>query len=582
MKPDGRSSTAIESVVIELAEIQAIIQELLEIALDLQNLLLRMSMLQIELPNASDEEDAESRKTDSTLAGYTANLTFNVSNMNALSIFAVDGRSRLESYVDEGARLLSHSMEITSTGLELERSISMANLVPWTVSKMASANTDAIYQLEEIYLKQKMNLDIFHEDLIKRRWAIKEMEKLRSILGEYSPEKEVFASSFQGEIGFSPLQRAIVQMEQQNKWLTGVNKIFEEGYGFFGLMADLTGAKAPAEEGLEPMIWHLEEMLSYRETMANISKYTGSTTDFQLTAKVAQEPLHIGHLKGSLNSALMPPESAAAEIDLEEPSQQMIEHRKIGQPGDEDRYREAFSLESIVEVPALFPRETKKITAKNIGRIHDAMAEEHNRREMLERKNVTSPNMSAAKPDDITRAFESLRNLIASVSETRGFTANIRDDADMAAPWNLAYQIMPQREMASAISTEFISKGLGAAATDGLFSNIMLGIELVDDLRRMASSATNEVALIVQPKEADRGSLVDWGPLAMNAVFNAISIYGTNDSSKTSGKSDVHIRNSFNIVVNVNRGSEELELRELGRKMGQILSEEIRRFGGLK
>lgn len=39
--------------------------------------------------------------------------------------------------------------------------------------------------------------------------------------------------------------------------------------------------------------------------------------------------------------------------------------------------------------------------------------------------------------------------------------------------------------------------------------------------------------------------------------------------------------NTFNIIVNVKGGSEESEMKELGKKIGEILSEELRRYGGV-
>ncbi|CAJ36893.1 hypothetical protein [Methanocella arvoryzae] len=42
-----------------------------------------------------------------------------------------------------------------------------------------------------------------------------------------------------------------------------------------------------------------------------------------------------------------------------------------------------------------------------------------------------------------------------------------------------------------------------------------------------------------------------------------------------------NFNNTFNITVNVSGGSEEAEMKELGRKIGQILSEELKRYGGM-
>jgi len=42
----------------------------------------------------------------------------------------------------------------------------------------------------------------------------------------------------------------------------------------------------------------------------------------------------------------------------------------------------------------------------------------------------------------------------------------------------------------------------------------------------------------------------------------------------------VNFHNNFNITINVKGTGEETEIRDLGRKIGQILSDEIKRYGG--
>jgi hypothetical protein len=48
------------------------------------------------------------------------------------------------------------------------------------------------------------------------------------------------------------------------------------------------------------------------------------------------------------------------------------------------------------------------------------------------------------------------------------------------------------------------------------------------------------------------------------------------------GTNPVHIQNTFNITVTTTSRGDDAELRELGRKIGVILSDEMRRYGGLR
>jgi hypothetical protein len=50
----------------------------------------------------------------------------------------------------------------------------------------------------------------------------------------------------------------------------------------------------------------------------------------------------------------------------------------------------------------------------------------------------------------------------------------------------------------------------------------------------------------------------------------------------TGGDRTTHFQNTFNITVTTTARGEEAELRELGRKIGSILSDEMKRYGGLR
>lgn len=50
----------------------------------------------------------------------------------------------------------------------------------------------------------------------------------------------------------------------------------------------------------------------------------------------------------------------------------------------------------------------------------------------------------------------------------------------------------------------------------------------------------------------------------------------------TGGSTTVHFQNTFNITVTTTTKGDETELRELGRKIGVILSDEMKRYGGLR
>lgn len=84
-------------------------------------------------------------------------------------------------------------------------------------------------------------------------------------------------------------------------------------------------------------------------------------------------------------------------------------------------------------------------------------------------------------------------------------------------------------------------------------------------------------AMLDLVRSADSGSL----PVGREAVN--VTMHGTGpditENNTTNKVSNFH--NTFNITVTVKGGSEDGDLRELGKKIGRILSEEIKRYGGI-
>jgi hypothetical protein len=50
----------------------------------------------------------------------------------------------------------------------------------------------------------------------------------------------------------------------------------------------------------------------------------------------------------------------------------------------------------------------------------------------------------------------------------------------------------------------------------------------------------------------------------------------------TGGDTTTHFQNTFNITVMTTARGDDAELRELGRKIGVILSDEMKRYGGVR
>jgi hypothetical protein len=68
-------------------------------------------------------------------------------------------------------------------------------------------------------------------------------------------------------------------------------------------------------------------------------------------------------------------------------------------------------------------------------------------------------------------------------------------------------------------------------------------------------------------------------PSILPTRFSDTAIRDTGSPQQTRTNS-IHIQNTFNIAVKVSDSSSEGELRDLGRKIGIILADEMKRYGG--
>jgi hypothetical protein len=90
---------------------------------------------------------------------------------------------------------------------------------------------------------------------------------------------------------------------------------------------------------------------------------------------------------------------------------------------------------------------------------------------------------------------------------------------------------------------------------------------------QLLTAQPGKVPLTVQPASLPSPA----GTLAQNIMFP----HSGGMTATSSPKNEVTIHNTFNIEIAMRGQADERELRELGQKMGTILSEELKRYGGL-
>jgi hypothetical protein len=98
----------------------------------------------------------------------------------------------------------------------------------------------------------------------------------------------------------------------------------------------------------------------------------------------------------------------------------------------------------------------------------------------------------------------------------------------------------------------------------------------------LSSAATSQL-----PQMPPGSALSGTGPVSSPySLEHALPRYGSSRGETalpaTGGGNSVHFQNTFNITVTTTAKGDEKELRELGRRIGIILSDEMKRYGGLR
>jgi hypothetical protein len=181
----------------------------------------------------------------------------------------------------------------------------------------------------------------------------------------------------------------------------------------------------------------------------------------------------------------------------------------------------------------------------------------------------------------VSNAFEAISNYITVASETNNQMNKVTElggqvASEMIAPFDL---LLTGNGTGSVITLEVFG---GRSASEGQGMDIAKSIATTRELQKVGYSVINDITAA-----APSGGTVYSGQQAMPRTMESImqiisgSRSGPAPTSHT-GSNGVNVHNTFNIMVDVKGGKDETELRDLGKKIGLILSEEIKRYGGTR
>ena len=259
-------------------------------------------------------------------------------------------------------------------------------------------------------------------------------------------------------------------------------------------------------------------------------------------------------------------------------------------------------VQQMIEVPDFMP--VKKVptsikeSAINATALTNAIGREfmaeketlsHSREVMtpsLADVHMVQPSISTSSVS-VSNAFNTISDYFTIASELGSQMTDMmeyggEDVSDIFTHGSPIDLLVTGEDTGTALSLERIVFGVNDG-TSGMEPGIGLSITTTESLIKEGASAINDVFLsLPQDRTGYDGLPAATVPHSMEKVMQMF--YGSQSETTPSSpneRSTNHFQNTFNVVVNMKGAGDEHELRELGRKIGTILSDEIKRYGGV-
>lgn len=224
-----------------------------------------------------------------------------------------------------------------------------------------------------------------------------------------------------------------------------------------------------------------------------------------------------------------------------------------------------------VELAALLPSKVKEDSRAYVERLNEAltMVESSKTARTEEQKYTTSMPVIA---------LASYLTAAANTSSSSGIANDYLSYASEVS--NAISGAIGISQMTSAIHGDSVSNMYSSVRHGDIMASILPGIHATETLRTASSSTINNVSLLQGPMTA--GGMPSLSvPVRLESILQSAGQTVSKESPQAAGDT-VNFNNTFNITVSIKDPGSETEMRELGRKIGLALSEELKRYGGMR
>jgi len=573
-KLDRCSLSIFEPAIKEIGSIETTIQALLDVALDFQNQLSRLIILQVELTLPPEEEKPETiTKSESGNLEEITDYTISIGSVNIYSIAGAlgDTFANFESQTAGIAGIYSPfaflEMPMVKTGL-IEK-------IGQYSDKGVHIYRDAEYDIgieapEKKYDKTvSSGTETLYTSLKKSALIMNELETIHNNITNILVERESLSgeSESQGYIEFAHYVKDFsVSMETISASLH--TKILEAHIATDILALKNIPTNVPVLSGLtnseqNPDIYS-QNSTERSDIIQDFSeKMETITTALHARILEAQEVTDISALNKLSVKASSPAGSSKGEHSVIYPDQRIIEIPDF-------KPHEKLSM----------PYEASAISA---ARLSNAISMEYGGKDTipLSRESQSAPSLYSLSTS-ISNAFETISDYITIAYEVDNRMSKLTEHEKEASK-NIAPLLMDGSDAGASLLFERMASVGNVSSAEGQLKNIAFSIAAAGELQKAGSSAIKDMTSASPAGGGYHGPPVASLPNSIGNVMQILSGTQRETGAVSQNISNpVHFQNTFNIAINVKGGGEESELRDLGRKIGLILSDEIKRYGGIR
>lgn len=572
----------------EIVDAGGMIQTLIDIALDLQDQVSKLIVTHIEFELPFEEGKAEI-PAKSDIEPYPSQIHDHLINIGPINIYSMVGAlsDTIQEFTTQTTGVASIFTPYAFFDASQLYSPEYAGILPFTGTKEPEKQASTIDKTLFI------ETGTLYSELKKSALMIKEMETIRDRMAVLPVEKGSVSASVPVGVPISePAMADIPEKVTDTQILPGYEIEYAAGSGIVKNIDEFSGYVHDFSKIVENISTTIKTRMSEARDVTDISSLQKismealSSVDLDRTSTAVQTriseihgPAEITSLEGISKEALPTADISKREsLHKITPVQQMIEVpdfmpvKKVPTAVEESAINAA-ALTNAIGREFMAEKETLSYSREVIN---PSLADVH----MVQPSISTSPVSVSSAFNTISDYFTIASELGSQMTDMMEYGGEeVSDIFTHSSPIDL---LVAGEDTGTALSLERIVFG-GNGGTAGIEPGIGLSITTTESLIKEGASAINDVFLSLPQDRTGYGGLpAATVPRAMENVMQMF--YGSQNETTPSSpieRSANHFQNTFNIAINMKGSGDEHELRELGRKIGTILSDEIKRYGGI-